>query len=95
MPNRVFKDPDLRHFSAKLRYTTEGKRYLARWNQLNITRKMLLGQDASAMRDAAMTIKTGPTGVDLISLLRTTYIRQCNACSEALSELEKRHQWPP
>ena len=76
MPNRVFKDPDLRHFSTKLRYTTEGKRYLRCWSKLNILRKLVIAPHANI-------------------LLRQSYIRAADACSDALSDLEKRHQWPP
>lgn len=76
MPKRVFKDPDLRHFAEKLRYTTEGRRYVSRWNKLNILRKLVNTPGANI-------------------LLRQNYIRAADACSDALSDLEKRHQWPP
>lgn len=38
MPNRVFKDQDLRQFMDRLRYTAEGQRYVERWNRLNKAR---------------------------------------------------------
>lgn len=83
MPNRVFKDLDLRHFSAKLRYTPEGKRFMAYWNDLTVVRKVLVGK-TNCDKD--------PTGANL---LRQSYIRLSDACSEALSDLEQRYHWPP
>lgn len=76
MPNKVTKDPDMRHFLLRLRYTAEGTRYVERWNRLNKARHLAREPGSS-------------------DLVRRSYIRLSDAASDALSDLEKRHHWPP
>jgi hypothetical protein len=82
------KDPELRYFADHLKRKPEGERYVRRWKQLDDHRRILLSTAKHEQELNAL-------GTGVVQLLRQSYIRLSDACTDALTDLEREYHWPP